>query len=171
LETLQMAGPLRSADIAPLREPPSLIVRALGAHDHWRHFERGPMTSGLSRSADILRVRRHVSKVPTGDMLKRQLSLTLSTRHCSDIFIGSSLALTRAREKIRGLTCLSDILPTGFPWSRHHQGQRRIDGRCRRRRAGRPCVRSVRAHPWRGSRADRRQPGPARSRHASRRLG
>src|SRR5258707_15675377 len=45
----------------------------------------GPMTCGLPRSADILRVRRHVSKVPTGDMLKRQLSLTLSTRHCSDI--------------------------------------------------------------------------------------
>jgi hypothetical protein len=31
---------------------------------HSRHFERRPVTSGLPLSTDILRVRRHVSKVP-----------------------------------------------------------------------------------------------------------
>ena len=30
-----------------------------------RHFDRAPLTSGLPRLADILRVIRHVSKVPT----------------------------------------------------------------------------------------------------------
>jgi threonine dehydrogenase-like Zn-dependent dehydrogenase len=48
-----------------------------------------------------------------------------------------------AMEKIRDLTCLSDILLTGIPWSRHRQVRRRIDGLRRRRRAGRalrqPC--------------------------------
>jgi hypothetical protein len=33
-----------------------------------RHFDRAPLTSGLARSADILWVVRHVSKVPTGDI-------------------------------------------------------------------------------------------------------
>jgi threonine dehydrogenase-like Zn-dependent dehydrogenase len=40
----------------------------------------------------------------------------------------------QAVEKIRDLTCLSDILPTGIPRSRHRQGRRRIDGLRRRRR-------------------------------------
>jgi hypothetical protein len=33
-----------------------------------RHFARAPLTSGLPRLADILRVIRHVSKVPTCDI-------------------------------------------------------------------------------------------------------
>jgi hypothetical protein len=77
----------------------------------------------------------------------------------------------QAMEKIRDLTCLSDILPTGFDGA-VRQGRRRIDGLFRRRWAGRACGRSRRAHPRRGSRADRRhEPGAARPRHASRRLG
>jgi hypothetical protein len=32
-----------------------------------RHFDRAPLTSGLPRLADILRVIRHVSNVPIGD--------------------------------------------------------------------------------------------------------
>ena len=33
-----------------------------------RHCGRAPTTSGLPRSADILRVSRHVSKVPQADI-------------------------------------------------------------------------------------------------------
>ena len=32
-----------------------------------RHFDGAPITSGLPREADIFRVRRYVSKVPTTD--------------------------------------------------------------------------------------------------------
>jgi hypothetical protein len=34
-----------------------------------RHFDRTPLTSGLPRLADILRVIRHVSKVPNCDIV------------------------------------------------------------------------------------------------------
>src|ERR1700726_4884920 len=34
-----------------------------------RHFDRAPLTSALPRLADILRVNRHVSKVPQADEL------------------------------------------------------------------------------------------------------
>ena len=81
-----------------------------------------------------------------------------------------------AMEKIRDLTCLSDILPTGFhypangiPRRRNRQGRRRIDGLRRRSGAGRPCGRSVRTHPWRRRRIDRRyEPGAACSRQKGR---
>ena len=55
---------------------PSIPARAAGplsknpfgfwtsASDHWRRFDRGPVASGLSPTADILSARRHVSKVP-----------------------------------------------------------------------------------------------------------
>ena len=66
-----------------------------------------------------------------------------------------------AMEKIRDLTCLSDILPTGFHGA--------VTGLCRRRWAGRPRGRSVRSHPGRSSRSDRRhEPRAARPRQESR---
>jgi hypothetical protein len=75
-------------------------------------------------------------------------------------------------EKIRDLTCLSDILPTGFHGAVTAKARHRIEGLRRRRRTGRPCDRSVRAHPWRGSRGDRRhEPRAACLGHATRRLG
>jgi hypothetical protein len=40
-----------------------------------RHFDRAPLTSGLPRLADILRVIRHVSKVPKGDIAPHPISL------------------------------------------------------------------------------------------------
>src|ERR1700682_2970946 len=46
---------------------PPLVIRAFGAHGQKRRFDRRPVTSGLPRSADIRRVRRHVSKVPQAD--------------------------------------------------------------------------------------------------------
>jgi hypothetical protein len=33
-----------------------------------RHFNRAALTSGLPRSADILRIHQHVSNVPQGDI-------------------------------------------------------------------------------------------------------
>ena len=37
--------------------------------DQTRHFDCAPATSGLPRLADILKDGRHVSKVPTADLL------------------------------------------------------------------------------------------------------
>jgi hypothetical protein len=37
----------------------------MALNGHSRHFDRAPLTSGLLQLADILRVIRHVSKVPT----------------------------------------------------------------------------------------------------------
>jgi hypothetical protein len=37
------------------------------ASGHSRRFDRPPLTSGLARSSDILRVIRHVAKVPIGE--------------------------------------------------------------------------------------------------------
>jgi hypothetical protein len=39
-----------------------------------RHFDRAPLTSGLPQLADILRVIRHVSKVPTAAIVGRRLA-------------------------------------------------------------------------------------------------
>ena len=61
-----------------------------------------------------------------------------------------------AMEKIRDLTCLSDILPTGFHGAVTAKVGVGSYGLCRRRRAGRPRGGSVRAHPWRRSCPDRR---------------
>jgi hypothetical protein len=38
---------------------------------HSRRIDRAPFTSGLPRLADILRVGRHVSKVPKADIAGR----------------------------------------------------------------------------------------------------
>src|ERR1035437_8885553 len=46
------------------REPPSLIVRALGAHGHSRRFDDWPITSGVPQLTDISTVSRYVSNVP-----------------------------------------------------------------------------------------------------------
>src|ERR1700694_5204208 len=50
-----------------------------------RHFDRAPLTSGLPRLADILRVIRHVSKVPSQtferDHLPRWTRETRPDRH------------------------------------------------------------------------------------------
>jgi hypothetical protein len=43
---------------------------ATAALGQTRHFGHLPTTSGLPRSTDILRLRRHVSKVPTGDITR-----------------------------------------------------------------------------------------------------
>jgi hypothetical protein len=45
-------------------EPASPLTSASGQS---RHFDLAPVTSGLPRSTDIFRYRRHVSKVPTSD--------------------------------------------------------------------------------------------------------
>ena len=41
----------------------------MSASGHSRRFDRRPVTSGLPRLADILRARRHVSKVPTTEVV------------------------------------------------------------------------------------------------------
>jgi hypothetical protein len=69
----------------------------------------------------------------------------------------------QAMEKIRGLTCLSDILPTGFHGAVTAKVGVGSTVYVAGRRAGRPRGRSVRARSWRGSRADRRhEQGAAR---------
>ena len=44
-----------------------------------RHFGRRPTTSGLPPEADIVRARRHVSKLPTPDLTTRTYSARLKT--------------------------------------------------------------------------------------------
>jgi hypothetical protein len=46
--------------------------RRMSAPGQTRQFDRAPMTSGLPQQADLLRVRRHVSKVPTPDIQSHQ---------------------------------------------------------------------------------------------------
>jgi hypothetical protein len=46
-----------------------------------RHFNRAPLTSGLPRLADILRVIRCVSKVPIPDVKTAPLERPLCTSH------------------------------------------------------------------------------------------
>jgi len=45
-----------------------LGVKFPGPTRQSRHFERAPLTSGLPRLAEILRVTRHVAKVPNPDI-------------------------------------------------------------------------------------------------------
>src|SRR5258708_7673652 len=47
---LPASGPI---DNYPGENPPSLMVRALGAHGHLRRFDGRPANSGLTRLADI----------------------------------------------------------------------------------------------------------------------
>ena len=42
---------------------------------HSRHFDRAPLTSGLPRLADILRVSRHVANVPEPEVNGTQRGL------------------------------------------------------------------------------------------------
>src|SRR5260221_8106498 len=44
-----------------------------------RHFDRALLTSGLPRLADILRVIRHVSKVPKGGILAQRYMVALAS--------------------------------------------------------------------------------------------
>ncbi len=78
----------------------SLRISATGQS---RHFYRRPMTSGLPRWTDILRVRRHVLKVPIGDMTLRA-PLTAESR--AKQFTGT--------EVIRHLTPTSAISSVTF---------------------------------------------------------
>ncbi len=65
------------ARVQGFNRPAILAVRG-----QTRHFERTPLTSGLPRLADILRVIRHVAKVPIAVMLAFG-----STDHCRpDLF-------------------------------------------------------------------------------------
>jgi hypothetical protein len=69
---------LRGSRVQRLK-PPNPIVREGSLQqtnarpDHTlgqsRHFDRAPFTSGLSRLADILRVIRHVAKVPKPEVV------------------------------------------------------------------------------------------------------
>jgi hypothetical protein len=61
-ESLACVAPLTTND-APGN------VWTTSAEGHSRHFDRAPLTSGLPQLADILRVIRHVSKVPTAVMI------------------------------------------------------------------------------------------------------
>jgi len=58
-----------------------------------RRFERRPVTSGLPRSADIRRVRRHVSKVPKSDL-------------CVDGDLGLTTRSEAALEPPRFISCM-----------------------------------------------------------------
>jgi hypothetical protein len=49
-----------------------------------RHFDREPLTSGLPRLADILRVIRHVSKVPKAEVTGYHFAF--STRYAARPF-------------------------------------------------------------------------------------
>jgi len=62
---------------------------------HSRRIERAPFTSGLPRLADILRVGRHVSKVPTSDMAAESFfhSMISSARPMSEVGTVSPSAL------------------------------------------------------------------------------
>ena len=57
--------------VEPKMIPPGLKIRSLGQTSvpgQSRHFDRAPLTSGLPRLADILRVSRYVSQVPKADI-------------------------------------------------------------------------------------------------------
>src|SRR5882762_9428669 len=57
-------------DRSPLIRRNLLATRGRTIHSgQSRQFDRARLTSGLPRIADLLSVRRHVSKVPTSDML------------------------------------------------------------------------------------------------------
>ena len=75
----------------------------------------------------------------------------------------------QALAKIRDLTMLTDILPDRIPRRGQGAGRRRLDGLCRRLRAGRAGGSGVGAHPGRGGRHDRRhQQGPPGAREEGR---
>jgi glutathione-independent formaldehyde dehydrogenase len=91
---------------------------------------------------------------------------------CADFNLLKFPDKAQAMEKIRDLTCLSDILPTGF----HGAVTTKVGVGSKVYVAGagpsalRP--RGVCAHPWRGSRGDpRHEPRAACPGHATRRLG
>jgi dienelactone hydrolase len=91
---------------------------AMSAWGQSRHFDRASLTSGLPRSADIRRVHRHVSKVPTRDSCNRSKAVQaqLQDQACSVLCaraIGHSLGTQitwksgQNRTAVRSGICLS----------------------------------------------------------------
>jgi hypothetical protein len=69
LKTAKALGAPRATDADRThRRDDRVAVRRMSPMGHSRRFDRRPVTSGLPRLAEILRVRRHVSKVPTTEV-------------------------------------------------------------------------------------------------------
>jgi hypothetical protein len=73
-----MAYTFACLGVRQIAQSARIFSPAMNALGHSRHFDRPPTTSGLPRRTDILRVRRHVSKVPTGD--SRSAAITSFSR-------------------------------------------------------------------------------------------
>ncbi len=109
---LPASGPI---DNYPGENPPSLMVRALGAHGHSRRSDRAPTTSGLPRSADILQVNRHGSNVP-----KRNIPYSITTsaavRSVGGTLSPSALAVFRFMANSNFVGCTTGRFAGFSPW-------------------------------------------------------